>query len=375
MSSTDAGPSSGTASEETLAKATLTAATRSRPAVFPRYAAFVIAAATTLWLLQELRSVLQPVVIAVLIWFLVGAVARQLARFSRGPTARPMAIHYLSSGIFFLASLSVVIMLLSDSVADLRTNLPVYRENLNAMIRPLAQMVGMKALPPIESLTDGVDLPGLLLGLLGSAAGSLGSLVLIACFVFFTFAEAQFFETKLAQLTGGGARDREMTALFTEIGRKVETYLGLKCLIGLVQAAPTYLVLSLVGVDSPIVWAVLIFLMSFIPTIGSMIGIALPALLALIQFDTPVNFLITLACLAPVQVLASNWLEPRLTGDSLNLSPLAIFTSILAGGVVWGVVGALISVPALTIVAIACAQSPKTRAVAVILSRDGRPMM
>ncbi|MEO1530690.1 MAG: AI-2E family transporter, partial [Pseudomonadota bacterium] len=110
------------------------------------------------------------------------------------------------------------------------------------------------------------------------------------------------------------------------------------------------------------------------PTIGSLVGIALPSILALVQFDSPVNFIITIACLAPVQVLASNWLEPRLTGSSLNLSPLAVLVSIFAGGAVWGIVGALISVPALAIVAIALAQSERTRPIAIILSQDGRPM-
>ncbi|MEL6482704.1 MAG: AI-2E family transporter, partial [Pseudomonadota bacterium] len=261
-----------------------------------------------------------------------------------------------------------------NGVADLRENLPSYQANLANMLRPLAQSAGLDGLPRLEELTEGVDFTNVFLGLLGSAANQFGQIILIACIVVFVFAEARFFETKLAAVLGDEGRHREADALFTEIGRKIETYLGLKCLIGIVQAVPTYVILAIVGVDSPIIWAVFIFFLSFIPTIGSLVGIALPSILALVQFDSPVNFIITIACLAPVQVLASNWLEPRLTGSSLNLSPLAVLVSIFAGGAVWGIVGALISVPALAIVAIALAQSERTRPIAIILSQDGRPM-
>ncbi|MEO1316633.1 MAG: AI-2E family transporter [Pseudomonadota bacterium] len=340
----------------------------------PRYTAFAVGAAATLWLLQELRVVLQPVVLAVFVWFLMGAVARQFARIGRGPGAQPGGFSYLLSGLALAATVVVVVILFWNGVANLRENVPSYRENMANMLRPMAEAVGLSRLPRMEQLTQDMDLTNVLLGLLGSAAGQLGQFILIACIVVFVFAEARVFETKLRVIVGNGDRHREADAVFSEIGRKIETYLGVKCLIGVVQAVPTYVILALVGVDGPIIWAVFIFALSFIPTIGSLIGIALPSLLALIQFDSPVNFLITLACLAPVQVLASNWLEPRLTGSGLRLSPLAILISIFAGGAVWGIVGALISVPALTIAAIVLAQDKRTRPIAVILSRDGRPM-
>ncbi|MEM6944251.1 MAG: AI-2E family transporter [Pseudomonadota bacterium] len=347
---------------------------RAIAAHLPRYVAVAVGLAATLWLLKELRSVLQPVVLALLIWFLLGAVARLIARKARGPDAVPGGGAYLASGVFFFATTAAVVMLLSDSVAGLRENLPTYRANLAAMLQPLAEAVGLTKLPQLSELTAGVDLATIALGLLGSAAGSFGQIVIIACIVFFIFAEARFFEAKLSAIIGDGSEHRDVTDLLSEIGRKIETYLGLKCFIGIVQAVPTYLILALVGVDSPIVWAVCIFFLSFIPTLGTLIGIALPTLLALVQFDSPVNFFVTLACLAPVQLLASNWLEPRITGSSLNLSPLAVFITIFAGGAVWGIVGAIISVPALTVAAIALAQSPRTRPIAVALSQDGRLM-
>lgn len=336
-----------------------------------RFAAFAVGIAATFWLLGELRSVLQPLVLSILIWFLLGAVARLFARFADGPEAAPGRMAYAASALSFAALATGLVFMLSDSIADLRANLPTYRENVVAMLGPLAETAGVERLPRLTELTEDVDLGSVVLGVLGSLAGSVGNLVIIACFVFFLFAEAQCFGGKLDALVRDSERRARIATLLSEMSLKVETYLGVKCLLGAVQAVPTFVVLWAVGVQSPVVWAVLIFFLSFIPTLGSLIGIALPAILALIQFTSPVPFLLTLALLAPVQLLASNWMEPRLMGQSLNLSPLAIFIAIFLGGAVWGVVGALVSVPALTMAVIACAQAEATRPAAILLSRDG----
>ena len=134
---------------------------------------------------------------------------------------------------------------------------------------------------------------------------------------------------------------------------------------------PTYIVLSLVEVDAAAFWAIVIFFFSFIPTIGSLVGIIFPSLMALVQFETVGPFFIVVGTLAAVQLLASNYLEPRLMGRSLNLSPLAIFLAIFAGGALWGIVGAIIIVPLLAVAMIVFAQIPSMRSVAILLSGDG----
>ncbi|MEL6265012.1 MAG: AI-2E family transporter [Pseudomonadota bacterium] len=337
----------------------------------PQLTTALLAGAAALWLVVELRPVLQPLVLSILVWFLLSAVARLVARSARGQGAEPGRLAFLVSGALFAAGMTVVSALLSDSVSKLRANLPAYQENLKGMVQPAAETLGV-SVPPLGELIRGIDTGDLALQALGSIAGSLGQVVVIVCLVFFLFAEARQFPAKLALLLGDEAHRARVGGVLDQITRMIETYLGVKCLVGLVQAVPTWLVLQVVGVDSPLVWAVFVFLLSFIPTIGSLIGIALPSLLALVQFESPTPFILTLALLAPVQLLASNWLEPRLMGDSLNLSPLAVFLSIFAGGAVWGVTGALISVPALTVATIAMAHGARTRPVAILLSRDGK---
>ncbi|MGF1551797.1 MAG: AI-2E family transporter [Paracoccaceae bacterium] len=338
----------------------------------PRYTTFVVATAATLWILVELRPVLQPLVLSVLIWFVLSAIARLIARLVRGRGAEPGRAALAASGVVFGSVVVALTLLLSDSIANFREHVPEYRENLRVMLENAAGWIGVTSLPRLSELAEGERVNEFAFEVLGSVAGSLAQIVIIVCFVFFIFYEAKRFGQKTAALVADDVQRERLSRVLAEISRRIETYLGMKCLIGVIQAVPTWAILVSVGVDSPIVWAVFVFFLSFIPTLGSLIGIALPSALALVQFDTIEPFLITLALLAPLQILASNWLEPRLMGDSLNLSPFAVFLAIFGGGTVWGVTGALISVPALTVVAIALAQSERTRSAAILLSRDGR---
>ncbi|MEM9783572.1 MAG: AI-2E family transporter, partial [Pseudomonadota bacterium] len=243
--------------------------------VVPRLTSATLALAAGFWLVVELRPVLQPLVLSALIWFLLSAVARLIARLANGEGAQPGRIALAASGVAFAAGFTLMSLLLADSAASFRDNLPVYRENLRVMLAPLVELLGV-GIPRIGELLGAFDANTVALNVLGSVAGSLGQAIVIAVLVFFLFAEAKRFPDKLDALMGDAERRARVGEVLSQMSRLIERYLGMKCLIGVVQAVPTWAILSLVGVDSPLVWAVFIFFLSFIPTLGSMIGIALP---------------------------------------------------------------------------------------------------
>ena len=98
----------------------------------------------------------------------------------------------------------------------------------------------------------------------------------------------------------------------------------------------SYIILLWVSVDYVPFWALLIFMLNYIPTIGSMVAVLLPTTLALVQFDTFGPFVTLLVSLGTVQVLIGNVLEPRLMGSSLNLSPLVVILALSLWGQMWG---------------------------------------
>jgi predicted PurR-regulated permease PerM len=152
----------------------------------------------------------------------------------------------------------------------------------------------------------------------------------------------------------------------------IRSYVGIKVLTSAATGLLSFLVLNLVGVDFASFWAVLIFLLNFIPTIGSIIATAFPSLLTLVQFDTLGPFIITISVLGAIQFCIGSLIEPKLMGNRLNLSPIVILLSLGLWGSVWGIPGMFLCVPITVIMMIVCSYFPGTRPIAVLLSKDGR---
>ncbi|MGF1503141.1 MAG: AI-2E family transporter [Paracoccaceae bacterium] len=341
--------------------------------IAPRsYAAAAVGVAATLWLLIEARPVLEPLTIAVLLWFLLNAVAGVFARALRGPAAVARGAEKLAAALTVLIAIAGLSVLVSASLSGFRANLPSYEANLREMLRQAGQAVGMGEALDLQALTQNIQVTDIALSLAGTAVGFVGALVVILVYVLFLFVEAGRAGDKLHALAPEQGAHDALVATIGRINREIETYLGVKCIIGAAQAIPTFALLTIVGVDGAAFWAVVIFVTSFVPTVGSLIGIIFPATVALVQFPTLTPFLMTLPLLAVIQIAGSNWLEPRLMGTSLNLSPLVILIAIFAGGAVWGITGALVAVPALSVATIVFAQLPSMRPVAILLSSDGR---
>jgi len=340
--------------------------------VLSRYLQAILAVAATLWLLVEARPVLEPLMLSVLLWYVLNALARGIARLMQGKGTKPGRLaHSLSAGAVVLAIAGLSVMT-SNSIAAFRGNLPTYEANLKAMLEQAGHVLGLGGPLDLAPVLDRIEVSDVVLNLAGSALGITTSLIVVLVYVGFLFVEAGAYRAKLAALGRELGEINRIHQTIARINAEVEIYIGVKCVIGLAQAVPTYIVLALVGVDGAAFWSVLIFVFSFIPTVGSLIGIVFPTLVALAQFASPVPIAVTLIALVVIQLGGSNWLEPRLMGARLNLSPLVILIAIFAGGAVWGVIGALIAVPALAVAVIVFAAIDSMRPVAILLSSNGR---
>jgi predicted PurR-regulated permease PerM len=176
---------------------------------------------------------------------------------------------------------------------------------------------------------------------------------------------------KLDALASNPDEASNMRDIFTQITTQGQSYIWLKTLVSLATGLLSYLILLWVGVDFAAVWALLIFMLNFIPNLGSILGVMLPALLTLVQFDTLMPFMYIAVGLGAVQFTIGNVIEPALMGKSLNLSSLMIILSLTFWGLLWGIPGMLLSVPIMVMFAIVCAKFDKLRGIAIILSADG----
>jgi AI-2 transport protein TqsA len=115
----------------------------------------------------------------------------------------------------------------------------------------------------------------------------------------------------------------------------------------------------------------LIFILNFIPTIGSILGTLLVSLYGLLQLGDFSLFLVLLAAIGLIQFFVGNVLQPRLSAKTLNLSQFVVILSLFVWGAMWGVVGMFLAVPITAILMIVLANFPSTRAVAALLSESG----
>jgi predicted PurR-regulated permease PerM len=192
---------------------------------------------------------------------------------------------------------------------------------------------------------------------------------LIMLTVLFILLEASGFPNKLR-----AALDNpyESLANISKITEVINRYLLIKTQFSLITGIAIGIWLYVLGVDYPLLWGLLAFLLNFVPTIGSFIA-AIPAvLLALIQLGTGSALLACLGYLV-VNVSIGNVIEPKFMGRGLGLSTLVVFLSLIFWGWVLGPVGMLLSVPLTMVIKIALESNQDTRWIGIILGPGPPP--
>src|SRR5262249_45690810 len=163
----------------------------------------------------------------------------------------------------------------------------------------------------------------------------------------------------------------EIMAVAGSINRAVHDYIALKTFVSLLQGGLSFAVLAAFGVEFAAMWGGLIFLLNFIPYIGSLVAVSLPILLSFLQYgEEPWKRLTITLLLLLIQRVVDNFVEPRLTGRKLGLSPLLVLLSLAFWGWLWGVVGMILAVPLTVIGKIILENIRETRPLATLISNE-----
>jgi predicted PurR-regulated permease PerM len=223
-----------------------------------------------------------------------------------------------------------------------------------------------------QLLTTWLDIPSFLTSIASSLTSILASGGLILIYIGFLFLEQGHFTNKITALVADPNKEQDANKIINRIRDDIQKYITIKVITSSLTGILSYIILRIADVDFAGVWGLLIFLLNFIPTIGSIIATIFPALIALAQSDGYTLFLVVLFGIGALQVCIGNILEPRLMGSSFNLSPIIILLNLALWGYIWGIPGMFLCVPFLIIVTIILSHFPQTRPMAIILSSDGR---
>lgn len=201
-----------------------------------------------------------------------------------------------------------------------------------------------------------------------SAISILSSVLLVILMTVFLLGERHMIIPKILNFIKEGEEDK-ITVIWERIIKQISKYITIKVFISIFTGALFYVICLIVGLDFAFLWGVLAVVLNFIPTIGSIIITVLVTLMAIIQFAPsigPILFVGIGAIL--VQNIVGNFLDPRLSGNSLNLSPFVILVSLSVFGFIWGIVGMFLAVPLLSVLQIICANVENTRPIAMLIS-------
>jgi len=316
------------------------------------------------------QEFLVPLAVSVMVWYVINALSRSFTKVLPGiekPNWFTTLVSLISIGLF----LSFAIDLLQTNIAGVAKAAPAYKANFEVLIsKAVERFPGLEVIN-FSQLSQGIEIGPAILNLVGVFQSMLGSVFLVPIYVLFLMLEQGTFKNKIKAIFPDQARYDSVTSILEHAQDDIQTYLWIKTLTSLITGVISYFVLLAVGVDFAAFWAFTIFLLNFIPTIGSIIATLFPALLALIQFDTFTQFFIVLLGVGLIQVVVGNFLEPKLMGNTLNVSPFIVMLSLTLWGSIWGIAGMFLSVPITVIMLIVFAHFNKTRYLAILLSGNG----
>jgi AI-2 transport protein TqsA len=317
------------------------------------------------FVLKLTRPFVFPFLLAVFMSYIFDPVIEALTK---------LGIPKAAAGALVLVGAFVVLALLGlalfSSARMFAAELPKYQERIVGLVKSLEE--GAAGLPlkiPVTSYLQRIEvsrIAGFTLSAVGSLVGLLSKLLLLFLFLAFIVAGRG---RGMAKLRKALSREHEpqVIGVIKTINRQIRKYLVIKTAMSLVNGLTVWIVLSLFHVDFALMFAFLAFLLNYIPSVGSVIAAILRVSFAFFQFGTPWVALWVLIITGGSDTLMGNFVEPRVMGKGLGLSPLVVLFSLLFWGWLWGIPGMIMAVPIVAAVKISCQNIPSLRPAAILM--------
>jgi len=325
----------------------------------------VMALVAACTVLKVAQSVILPLIIAWLLSYILGPVVTAMTR-RRIPTGLAVTVVlFLLMGICYLGGLFLFARFMAFWEAY-----PVYQDRVMALFKSFTSRWELP-FDPLEGINWGPWLGEHLKSTAGSVLSFSSKLIMIIIYLIFLLLGKPYFRYKLEKAFDS-AQATQFDSILRSISAQIGRYLFLQLLISLVTGVLVWLALTAVGVDFAVTWGALAFFLNFIPTVGAVMASIPPILVALVQFPTVWPGIITAALLFGIQMAIGNGVAPKIMGDRLNLSPVVVLISLVFWGWLWGIVGALLSVPIASTIKIVCENIEPLRPISTLMGSGKR---
>lgn len=323
------------------------------------------------WLLVVGRSLILPFVIALIVWYMINALSHAIQAIPIGRWHLPGFVAFTLALLVIFAASTMVLDIVTVNLTQLAQDAPTYQRRLEELFDQVSSHLDLNDPIELKDLLPDSVVPRMVTAGASLVTALAGSASLVFIYVLFLVLEQSTFDAKFQRLFATPERAEAAFAMRAEINRSIMHYFSIKTAVSVATGALTSLVLIAIGLPYAALFGFIAFLLNYIPTIGSLIGVIFPSLLALVYYDTLGPFFAIATGLGLIQFAIGNLIEPRLMGSNLNLSGLVIMLSLAFWGAIWGIVGMVLCVPLTVMIVIVCARFESARPIAVLLSQTG----
>ena len=269
--------------------------------------------------------------------------------------------------LLLCAIAGVAVGALSLSGEIIEPKVPEYLDRLQEMAQTIRDWASDRSIP-IPQFASGNSTSQLTQQAIGGVRSFISVLsltVLTISLLVLLLLEVAQYRKKVRKAFSNRTGDRLIRAV-GNTSEKLRRYLWVMTLTSILTGVLTVVWCFIVGVDLAFVWGIIAFVLNYIPTLGSIIALIPPTLIAFL-FNGVGRGVATLVGLTVIQLIMGNFVDPKVQGKSLQLSPFVALFSIAFWGWVWGIPGAILGVPMTISIILFCQEFETTKAVAIIL--------
>jgi AI-2 transport protein TqsA len=329
-----------------------------------RLAALTCAIILSLAGLSLARSIMTPVAFALFIIALVWPLQRRLQ------TRLPQLVAVLVTAAVALFAIGIGCWLIVWGFGRIAQWVIANAARLQRLYAHAADLLEQRGLYAAELFAEQFNMSWIL-GALRGIGGGLQGIVTFALvtfiFVILGLLELEPLGRRLGRI-GNGTFGVAAIEAATEIAGRLQTYMLVRFGMSVLTGLGFWLFTALYGLELSREWGVIAFVLNFIPFIGSFVATLLPTLFAAAQYESFSSALWVFIGLNVVQFVVGSYIEPRVAGRAISVSPFMVLFAVFFWGMLWGIAGAFIGVPILIALAGLCARNPASRGIAIALS-------
>jgi len=337
----------------------------------------IIALAVVASILKTLKSIFIPLIFSIFLLFLFAPLINYLKKHKV-----PMVLILLITLVIIAVFLGLVILLIYAASNSLINGLPRYEDKFNELIAKGTEYLqnlatnwninteNISIANIAQILSSGIiSIPQFLSNTVNTLVSIIQNIFLIIFFLIFLLLEIDKLPLRLRKATSKLSKEQTLDIL-QNIEKQIQNYLTIRTLVNLSAALLCMLWMLIFGVDFILVCGILLFVLDFIPDVGSVISSAIPILIYLLQSGFSFLWLIFALLIVATQMLIGNIIEPKLQGVQLNLTPIMVLVSLIFWGWLWGIVGMLICVPLTSAINIILKQVAPNNFISTLISSE-----